>query len=90
MTTRTTITFIFVAVLARCTTDRVDSNAEGQKLMQISREWSKAAATGNVDTTLSYWADDAVVMSPGQPPIKGTNAIRKMLESTSEIPGFQD
>lgn len=57
--------------------------------MQTSRDWSRVAATDSLDKILSYWADDAVVMSPGQPPIKGKAAIRAMLESTSKIPGFK-
>jgi ketosteroid isomerase-like protein len=67
----------------------VDTKAEGEKLMQISREWSKSAATDSIEKTLSYWADDAVVMSPGQPSMKGKNAIREMVEGTSKIPGFK-
>ena len=57
--------------------------------MQVSRDWSKLAATDSMEKTLSYWADDAVVMSPGDAPIKGKNAIRAMIESTSKIPGFK-
>jgi ketosteroid isomerase-like protein len=56
--------------------------------MQLSRDWSKTASTGDIEKTLSYWDDDATILSPGQPAIKGKNAIRTMLESTSKIPGF--
>lgn len=71
-----------------CAQNEVDTKAEGEKLMQISREWSKSASTDSVEKTLSYWDDEAVVMSPGQPPIKGKNAIREMIQSMSKIPGF--
>ena len=57
--------------------------------MQISRDWSKLAATDSVEKTLGYWAEDAVIMSPGQPPVKGKKAIREMIEATSKIPGFK-
>ena len=57
--------------------------------MQLSREWSKSAAGDDMEKTLSYWADDAVVMQPGQPMIRGKEEIRAMLESTANIPGFQ-
>ena len=57
--------------------------------MQISREWSKSASTDSLEKTLGYWADDAVVMSPGQPLIKGKKAIREMMVATSKIPGFR-
>jgi ketosteroid isomerase-like protein len=57
--------------------------------MQISREWSKSAATDSIDKVLSYWADDAVVMSPGEAPIKGKKAIREMVEGASKIQGLK-
>lgn len=80
-----TITFIF----SGCTENKVDTKAEGEKLMQLSREWSRVAGTDSIEKTLSYWADDAVVMSPGQHPIKGKEAIRDMVEGMSKIPGFK-
>jgi len=58
--------------------------------MNLSREWSEVAATNDIEKTLSYWADDATVMSPpGQPPMKGKEAIRAMVEGMSKIPGFK-
>lgn len=38
---------------------------------------------------LSYWSDDAVVMAPGQPATIGKDALRKMLEMNTTIPGFE-
>jgi uncharacterized protein (TIGR02246 family) len=72
-----------------CSNNKADAKMEGERLMQVSREWSKAASTDSVEKILSYWADDAVVMPPGQPPIKGKNAIREMILGTSKIPGFK-
>ena len=89
MTVKTTVTLFITALLAGCSTHTVDTKAEGERLMQISKELSKTAATDSIEKTLSYWADDAVVMSPGQPPIKGKKAIREMVEGTSIIPGFK-
>lgn len=89
MTMKITTTLLIVTALISCDERKTDTKAEGEKLMQISREWSKAAATDSIDKILSYWADDAVVMPPGQPPIKGKNAIREMIEGTSKIPGFK-
>ena len=82
--------FISIAlpVLFSCTETKIDQKAEGEKLMQLSREWSKSASTDSLEKTLSYWADDAVVMSPGQAPIKGKDAIREMIQAMSKIPGF--
>ena len=89
MIIKTTVTFFVIALLAGCGTRTIDTKAEGERLMQISRDWSMTAATDSIEKTLSYWADDAVVMSPGQPPLKGKNAIREMVEGTSKIPGFK-
>ena len=80
---------ILFMVLTGCNAHRVDTKAEGDNLMQISREWSKSAATDSVEKTLGYWADDAVIMPPGQPPVRGKKAIRDMVEGTSKIPGFK-
>lgn len=57
-------------------------------LMQTSRDWAKAAAGGNVDVILAYWADDAVVMAPDQPVVDGKAALREMVLGMQKIPGF--
>ena len=82
--------FFLLAIVAfiGCTST-VDTKAEGEKLMQLSREWSRLASTDSIEKVLSYWADDAVVLSPGEPPIKGKEAIREMVEGSSKIPGFK-
>ena len=84
--------FIFAltvtSVLLSCRNNKVDTKSEEEQLMQLSREWSASAASENIEKTLSYWADDAVVMPPGQPPIKGKQAIKDMVAGTAKIPGF--
>ena len=86
---RTIITISIFVVLTGCGENKIDTKSEGEKLMQISRDWSRLAATDSIEKTLSYWADDAVVMSPGQLPINGKNSIREMVAGTSKIPGFK-
>jgi uncharacterized protein (TIGR02246 family) len=83
------ITISLVSIMASCSQPKVDTKAEGEKLMQISREWSQAATTGDVEKTLGYWADDAFMVSAGQPPLKGKQAIRQMITDSYKIPGFQ-
>jgi uncharacterized protein (TIGR02246 family) len=68
---------------------KTDTKPEEEKLMQTSREWSQTASTGDLEKTLSYWADDAVLMSAGQPMLKGKKEIRKMVEESFKIPGFK-
>jgi uncharacterized protein (TIGR02246 family) len=65
-----------------------DLEAEAATLMETSRAWSAAAGSGDIDAILSYWADDAIMMPPGQPPLRGKAAIREYVEAGSAIPGF--
>ena len=82
------ITLALIA-LSSCNQQNVDTKTEGEKLMQLSREWSKAAASRDAEKTLSYWADDAMVISAGQPILKGKNEIRQMVEGSYKTPGFK-
>jgi ketosteroid isomerase-like protein len=66
----------------------VDVESERETLMATSREWARVAARGDIEATLSFWADNAIVMAPGQPTIVGKDAIRDFLRRSSAIPGF--
>ena len=72
-----------------CTQKKADTKAEGEKVMQLSKDWSKVASTGDVNKTVSYWADDAILISEGMPVLKGKDAIKKMVEESFKMPGFQ-
>ena len=71
-----------------CQNQKIDMKAEGEKLMQTSRDWSKAAEDRDVEKTLNYWSDDATVISAGAPVLKGKEAIRGMLEGSLKNPNF--
>lgn len=66
----------------------VDQGAEVARLMQTSREWSAVASSGDIEAIIAYWDDDAVMMAPGQPPLRGKQAIREYVEGSATIPGF--
>lgn len=78
-----------LAALSGCGAAGADTAAEAAKLMETSREWSRVAATGNVDAMLGYWAEDAVIMVPGEPSLRGKQAIRAFLERSAKVPGFR-
>lgn len=82
------VTFILTAMLS-CNQPKVDTKAESEKLMQLSKEWSQAAYAGDIEKTVSYWADNAVVMSAYQPVLNGKQAIRQMVEESYKMPGFR-
>lgn len=84
------ITALLLALtVISCNPQKVDTNAEGEKIMQLSKEWSQAASAGDVERIVGYWADDAVVMSAGDPVLSGKQAIRKMVEESYKMPGFR-
>lgn len=67
----------------------MDTKAEGDALMALSREWSAKVATAPLDEWIDVWADDAVMMPPGLPPVRGKAAIRQYVEAAGKLPGFQ-
>ncbi len=68
--------------------DVMDSEAERASLMQVSRDWARAAADRDVDLIVSFWADDAVVLPPDQPTVAGKKAIREYIRQSLAMPGF--
>ena len=64
----------------------IDQKVEGEKLMEVSRQWAKSQSN---EEYLSYWADDAILIVPGQPTLRGKEEISKMLEGNAEVPGFK-
>ena len=95
--TTTFVPMVFAGVAVGCNGSAGDSSAaatsakpadQSAALMQTSRDWAKAAATGNLDSIVSYWADDAIVLEPDQPAHVGKAAIRKMVEGSLKVPKF--
>lgn len=64
---------------------KVDQKAEGELLMEVSREWSRAAENRDIEKILEYWDDHALIITAGEPEIRGKKGIREMVEGS-----FQD
>ncbi len=79
---------LLVSIVISCNQPKVDTKAEGEKVMKLSEEWSKAVATKDVEKVVSYWADDAVLMSANEPVLEGKTAIKQMVEESFKSPGF--
>jgi len=83
------MTFLGAGILlASCSSDSVDYEAEKIHLMELSREWSGIVNSGDIDAIVSHWDENAVLLPPGSPMIEGRDAIRAYVESSSAIPGF--
>lgn len=62
---------------------------ERERLLERDRAWSELASQqGDVEEILDYWTDDAVVVPPGMPPVRGKDALRAYVTGTRSIPGF--
>lgn len=81
---------VTVAVIAGCGAAPFDRMAEQQRLLQRDAEWADVASAGkDVDRTVSYWSEDAVILPQGQPSVSGKAAIRAFVASSFAIPGFK-
>ena len=79
---------IGAAVLAACTPS-FDPKAEGEKLLARDAEWAAAASAGrDVEKTVSYWSEDAVIIPQGQKTVEGRAAIRAFVAGSFHTPGF--
>ena len=77
-------------ILLSCSKRHFDPTTEGENLLRRDAEWSDLAAAGkDVDKVASYWSDDAVIIFPSQPVIKGKAAIRAYVTSCFQTAGFK-
>lgn len=74
---------------AGCAPHAPDLTAEAQRLLARDREWAQLAAAGqDVEKTVAYWSDDAVIVPQGQPVVEGRAAIRAFVADAFHTPGF--
>jgi uncharacterized protein (TIGR02246 family) len=62
--------------------------ADEATLKKLDEEWSKAAGAKDVEKTISYYSDDAVVLPPNSPKQTGKEAFRSLWKSMLDAPGF--
>ena len=67
---------------------RATEEDSAEALMQVSRDWSRAAQAGDMDKVAAFFADDAVIIASGEKPVRGKAAIRAYLDQAQKIPGF--
>lgn len=78
-----------LVMLATGCQPRADIHDATRELLATDRAWAKLAdANGPIDSIVDYWTSDARVVLAGQPVVVGTEAIRKMLDDTRNVPGF--
>ncbi len=75
------------AVLLGCAS-KPDVNSEKTAVLQADSMWLAAAQARDVDSTVTFWSDDARVIGPAQPVITGKANIRKMVADGFANPSF--
>jgi uncharacterized protein (TIGR02246 family) len=78
---------VVIVALTRCVSAGSPAD-ERVQILQLDREWSEAAQIRDVERVLSYWADDAIVLPPGSPPVVGKPAIREFVVKSFQAPDF--
>lgn len=68
----------------------MDIASETTRLLKLDAQWSAAASAGrDIERVLGFWTDDAIVIPPGMPPVRGKAALRQYVEGSMQIPGFR-
>jgi ketosteroid isomerase-like protein len=82
--------FVSVALLvAGCSPSVFDPQVEGIKLLQRDAEWADTVSAGrDIEKTVSYWSEDALIIPQGQPVVQGREEIRRFVEKNFHTPGF--
>ena len=65
-----------------------DADAMAKALTRLDDDWSKAAATRDVDRVASFYAEDAVAYPPSEPIAKGRPAAKKVWAAYFADPTF--
>ena len=81
-----TILLLLLALFTACQT--TTTGADETVLRKLDDEWSKAVGAKDVEKTMSYYADDALMMPPNIPTLAGKQSIRTLWKSLLEAPGF--
>jgi uncharacterized protein (TIGR02246 family) len=63
-------------------------NSSADALRALEKQWNQDLASKKLDRIVSYYADDAVLMGPGEPPSPGIAAIRKTIAELLKDPAI--
>jgi len=70
------LTLLLLAAACGPATPPDNRAADVSALRDLDAQWSKTAATNDVDATVAYYSDDASLLPPNAPILSGKQAIR--------------
>ncbi|HEU4507097.1 MAG TPA: SgcJ/EcaC family oxidoreductase [Pyrinomonadaceae bacterium] len=69
---------LFLLALSTACQQGDTRTADEAALRKLDQEWSRAAGSKDVEKAIAYYTDDAVVMLPNLPTLKGKESIRTL------------
>jgi len=85
----TAILLAMILALAACQGSAVsDPRREEAAIRASDARWLAAARAHDLEQTLAYWTQDAIIMQPGSPAIVGKAAIRAYVSGAFALPDF--
>lgn len=82
------LVLILLLFSTACQTQSDTRAADESALRKLDEEWSKAIGARDVDKTVSYYSDDALLMSPNIPTLTGKEPIRTLWKSMLDSQSF--
>ena len=81
---------VLLSVRIGCAQRAFDPSQEGVRLLRRDAEWADLATAGkDVDKIVSYFTDDVLFISPGQPTLQGKTAVRAFVDASLKTPRFK-
>jgi ketosteroid isomerase-like protein len=83
-----TACFAVLSLALVITSSAAETQAVEQTLRDLDAQWSAAAGAKDVDKTVSFYSDDAIVMPPNAPADTTKETIRKVWQDLLATPGL--
>ncbi|HKV33304.1 MAG TPA: DUF4440 domain-containing protein [Pyrinomonadaceae bacterium] len=87
-TPRVVTVLVLLSLFAACQRQADTRAADEATLRNLDAEWSKAAGAKDLEKTVSYYTDDALILPPNIPTIQGKQGARTMWQGMFSVPGF--
>jgi ketosteroid isomerase-like protein len=80
---------VFISLLLfSCMASGADTKAIEEALRDLDAQWSASGTAKDLDKTVSYYSDDAIVMPPNASAATSSEAIRKVWQDLLASPGL--
>ena len=77
--------FLGIAILSiGACAKKIDTEADIEAIKNLTEEYDAIINSGDLDSLVSLYTDDAVRMSPNMPALVGKDAIRSVMQSSFE------